>query len=145
MNATQTVKNILLIEDAPSYQDLMWIAFEEHQINHNLHIVSNATEALNFLRRTRPYINVPSVDLIILDLDLPGMHGHELLAIIKQDLCFKLIPVIVFTSSTNTQDILTSYRLKANCYLNKPLKLENFFLAVKKTLEFWLNFTQIPG
>ncbi len=139
------IKNILLVEDSPSYQDLMWIAFEENYIDHNLHIVSNASEALNFLRRTHPYFNVPLVDLIILDLDLPGIHGHELLTIVKQDLLLKSIPVIVFTSSTNATDILTSYRLKANCYLNKPLDLESFLHTIEKTLEFWLDFSQIPG
>ena len=138
------IKNILLVEDSPSYQDLMWIAFEENYIDHNLHIVNNASKALEFLQRTHPYFNFPTINLIILDLDLPGINGHELLTILKQDILLKSIPVIVFTSSTKNTDILTSYRLKANCYLNKPVNLESFLYTIEKTLRFWLDFTQIP-
>ena len=92
-------KNVLLVEDTPSYQELMSVAFEENNIPDQLHIVENGEEALKFLRRESVYKNVPIPDLILLDLDLPKIHGYELLKTIKQDEQLKLIPVIIFTSS----------------------------------------------
>ncbi len=144
MVSSQIIKNVLFVEDNPSYRDLMLVAFEENEIAHNLHMVSNAEEALLFLQQQEAYANAPRPDLIMLDLDLPKMHGHELLKIIKQDLKLKLIPVIVFTSSIEQKDILESYNLKANCYLNKPYNLEDFLAVVQKSLNFWLNFSKLP-
>ena len=144
MAGSHRIKNILLIEDTRSYQDLMLVAFEENKIYHNLHIVSNGEDALLFLRQQRKYSDSPRPDLIILDLDLPAMHGHELLKVIKQDINLKLIPVIVFTSSSEQKDILESYKLKANCYVNKPYDLDDFLAVVKKSLNFWLKFSKLP-
>jgi CheY-like chemotaxis protein len=137
-------KNILLIEDNPGYQDLMEVAFEENQIFHNLYIVNNAQEALDFLRHPTSDIHKLPCDLIILDLNLPGMHGYELLNILKQDNCLKLIPVVVFTSSTANEDILKCYKLNANCYLTKPFELEDFLEIVQKSLNFWLSCACSP-
>ncbi|MGK7950606.1 MAG: response regulator [Xenococcaceae cyanobacterium] len=144
MVSSQIIKNVLFVEDNPSYRDLMLVAFEENGIEHNLYMVSNAEEALLFLQQQETYAHAPRPDLIMLDLDLPKMHGHELLKIIKQDLKLKLIPVIVFTSSIEQKDILESYNLKANCYLNKPYNLEDFLAVVQKSLNFWLNFSKLP-
>lgn len=141
---SQPIKNILLVEDNPSYQDLMLLAFEENNIAHNLHIVNNGEEALTFLHRQKEYSNFPRPDIIILDLNLPGIHGHELLKIIKQDHKLKIIPVIVFTSSSQPNDIVESYNLKANCYLSKPYDLEDFLALVQKSLNFWLKFSKLP-
>ena len=141
---SEVIKHILLVEDTPSYQDLMLVAFEENNIPDKLHIVENGEEALKFLRRETPYTNVPIPDLILLDLDLPGIHGYELLKIIKQDEQLKLIPVIIFTSSTQQRDILQSYDLQANCYLSKPYEFEDFSALVQTSLNFWLHFSQIP-
>lgn len=139
------VKNILLVEDNPSYQDLMIEAFDEKKIIHNLHIVNNGEQALSFLKKQHYYTKVPRPDLILLDLNLPGMHGHELLKIIKLDLELKLIPVIVFTTSTETKDIIQSYNLKANCYVSKPYELESFFTVVEASLNFWLHCSKLPN
>ena len=144
MVSSQPIKNILLVEDNPSYQDLMLVAFEENHIAHNLHIVGNGEKALRFLQQRKEYFNSPRPDLILLDLDLPGMHGHELLKIIKQDMKLKLIPVMVFTSSNQQKDILESYNLKANCYLSKPYNLDEFLAVVEKSINFWLNFSKLP-
>ena len=144
MVSSQLIKNVLLVEDNPSYQDLMLVAFEENDIAHNLHIVGNGEEALLFLKQQKRYFDSPRPDLILLDLDLPGMHGHELLKIIKQDTKLKLIPVIVFTSSSQQKDITKSYKLKANCYLSKPYNLDDFLAVVQKSLNFWLNFSILP-
>ncbi|AFZ37201.1 response regulator receiver protein [Stanieria cyanosphaera PCC 7437] len=138
-----SLKNILLVEDLPSYQDLMSIAFEENNILHHLHIVNSAEEALLFLSQRQQYHNAPRPDLIMLDLDLPGMHGHELLKIIKEDHKIKYIPVIVLSTSNEPKDIQQSYALKANCYISKPYDLENFLEVVKESLNFWLNCSQI--
>lgn len=139
-----TNKNVLLVEDTPSYQDLMSVAFEENNIPDQLHIVENAEEALKFLRRENSYRNAPVPDLILLDLDLPKIHGYDLLKTIKQDEQLKLIPVIIFTSSTQQKDIWQSYDLQANCYLSKPYELEDFLTVVQRSLNFWLHFSQIP-
>lgn len=144
MVISKVIKNVLLVEDNASYRDLMRVAFEENQIAHKLHTVNNAEEALSFLQQQEKYANAPRPDLIMLDLDLPKMHGHELLKIIKQDINLKLIPVIVFTSSLQQKDILESYNLKANCYLNKPYNLDDFLAVVQKSLNFWLNFSKLP-
>jgi CheY-like chemotaxis protein len=144
MSDFQSIKNILLVEDDSSYQELMRVAFEENCIIHNLHIVKNGEEALNFLRRQKQKPQKFRTDLILLDLELPKMHGHELLTIVKQDPELKLIPVIVFTTSTQPQDIVKSYSLKANCYINKPYDLEDFFKLIKTSLRFWLNCAKIP-
>ncbi len=131
MVSSQLIKNVLLVEDNPSYQDLMAIAFEENNIAHNLHIVSNGEETLLLLQQQQKYWNFPRPDLIILDLDLPRMHGQELLTIIKQDLKLKLIPVIVWTSSSQPRELVESYNLKANCYLSKSYNLDDFFAIVQ--------------
>ena len=144
MVSSQLIKNVLLVEDNPSYQDLMAIAFEENNIAHNLHIVSNGEETLLLLQQQQKYWNFPSPDLIILDLDLPRMDGQELLTIIKQDLKLKLIPVIVWTSSSQPKELLESYNLKANCYLSKSSNLDDFFAIVQTSLEFCLNSSQLP-
>ncbi len=145
MVSSFSVKNILLVEDNPSYQDLMREVFDEKKIIHNLHIVNNGEQALSFLRQQHCYTGVPRPDLILLDLNLPGMHGHEFLKIIKQDLQLKLIPVIVFTTSTEPKDVIQSYNLKANCYVSKPGELEQFFAVVDTSLNFWLHCSKLPS
>ena len=137
-------KQILLIEDTPSYQDLMLIALEENKFSHQLHIVNNGETALDFLRQQKEYLNSPRPDLILLDLNLPKMSGYELLKIIKQKNSLKTIPVIVLTSSTQQTDILKSYNLKANCYLNKPYNLKELINLVKVSLNVWLDCSQLP-
>ena len=139
-----TINNILLIEDTLSCQDLMRIAFEENKIPHKLHIVSNGESALQFLWQEKPYLDAPRPNLILLDLNLPKINGYELLKIIKEEPKLKTIPVIVLTSSTAQQDILKSYNLKANCYLNKPYNFKEFINLVKVSLNFWLNCSQLP-
>lgn len=138
-----TNSNILLIEDTPSYQDLMLIAFEENNFPYELHIVSDGEAALQFLHKEKSYSTAPRPDLILLDLNLPKMSGHDLLKIIKQEANLKTIPIIVLTSSTEQTDILKSYHLRANCYLTKPYSLQEFINLVKVSLNFWLNCSQL--
>ena len=134
---------ILLVEDTPSYQDLMLIAFEENDFPYELHIVNSGEAALQFLRQEECYSKAPRPDLILLDLNLPKISGYDLLKTIKKELKFKTIPVIILTSSTEQTDILKSYNLKANCYLTKPYSLQEFIKLVKVSLNFWLNCSQL--
>lgn len=137
-------KNVLLIEDTLSHQDLMKIAFENCNSPHQLDIVSDGEEALDYLLQRYPYQDSPRPDLIFLDLDLPKIDGYQLLSIIKNNDLLKSIPVIVFTTSNSQLDILQSYKLKANCYLCKPYQLEDFFAVIKTSLNFWLDFCLLP-
>ncbi len=135
--------NILLVEDTPSYQELMIIAFEENQIEHQLHIIDNVESALKFINQEAPYQLAPRPDLIFLDIHLPKMDGYELLINVKNNLKFKTIPIIILTSSQQQQDILKSYNLKANCYLHKPYQLSELIDLVRVSINFWLNCSQL--
>ena len=140
MSSSQLIQNVLVIEDNPACRDLMLLAFEENQIPHHLHFVRTAEEALLCLRQQQPYADVPLPQLIFLALDLPGMHGYEFLNWLKQDLHLQCIPVIVLTNSGQPEEIFTSYRLQANCFLTKPYSLDDFFTLVQKSVHFWLDF-----
>ena len=136
---------ILLVEDRRSHQDLVLEAFEERDIPHQVHIVNNGEEALDFLQRNKNYGYAPRPDLIVLDLDLPKMGGQELLAVLKANPDLKLIPVVIFSSSSATQDITNSYALHANSYVTKPTELDQFFEAVQGIVDFWLNLAALPS
>ena len=141
-NSTNT-GHILLVEDTLSYQELMTVAFEENQIEHQLHIVDDVESALKFIEKDPPYQWAPRPDLIFLDIHLPKIDGYELLVNVKNNLKFKTIPIIILTSSQQQQDILKSYNLKANCYLHKPYQLSELINLVKVSIHFWLNCSQL--
>ncbi|HIK11202.1 MAG TPA: response regulator [Oscillatoriaceae cyanobacterium M33_DOE_052] len=144
MSSPDQPKEILLVEDSPSHQDLMLEALEETSISHKVHIVNNGEEALEFLRRQNNYVAAPRPHLILLDLNMPRMDGRELLAIIKADLELKLIPVVVFTTSKAANDVIKSYGLHANCYISKPSDIDKLFEFVKVIVHFWLNIVTLP-
>jgi len=97
-----------------------------------------------FLHRQGNYANVPRPDLILLDLNLPRKDGREVLAEIKDDACLRSIPVVVLTTSSADEDILRSYHLHANCYITKPVDLDQFMAVVQATQEFWLTIVKLP-
>ncbi len=140
-----STNDILLVEDRRSHQDLVLEAFEENNIPHQVHIVGNGEEALDFLQRRQNYANAPRPDLIVLDLNLPKMDGRELLGILKQHPDLKTIPVVVFSSSSAASDVLGSYSLHANSYVTKPTDLEQFFAAVQGIVDFWLKLAALPS
>lgn len=144
MNAGKAVE-ILLVEDNPGDIRLIKEAFKEFRVGHNLHVVNDGVEALAFLRREGAYAGVKEIDLIILDLSLPKKHGLEVLAEIKSDVSFKQIPIIILTSSSKESDVLKSYNLHANCYIVKPIKLDNFFKAIRSIDDFWLSLVKLPS
>lgn len=136
--------DVLLVEDSIEDARLTQEAFQEAKIWNNLYLVRDGEEALGFLRKERQYENVPRPDIILLDLNLPKMNGDEVLARIKQDPSLRRIPVVVLTTSRSEDDIIKTYDLHANCYINKPVDLEQFIEVVKSIEGFWLTFVKLP-
>lgn len=136
---------ILLVEDSPSDADLTVEALGDGKVLNNLHWVEDGVEALAFLRRQGKYSDAPRPDLILLDLNLPKKDGRQVLAEIKIDPQLKLIPVVVLTTSAAERDILKTYELNANCYVTKPIDLEQFISVVKLIEMFWLAVVKLPS
>lgn len=138
------VAQFLLVEDNPGDVRLTREALKESKLRNNLSVVGDGEEALAFLRRQPPYENAPRPDVILLDLNLPRKSGREVLAEIKADPDLKRIPVVVITSSEAEQDILASYDLHVNCYVTKPVDLDQFIKVVRSVSEFWLTIVRLP-
>jgi len=135
---------ILLVEDNPADVRLTLEALKEGRIANNLSIAYDGVEALEILRKLGKYANAPSVDLILLDLNLPRKDGREVLAEVKADTDLKHIPVVVMTTSKAEEDILRSYNLHANCYVVKPIDFEKFIKVVKAIEDFWVSIVTLP-
>ncbi len=134
----------LLVEDNPGDVRLTQEALKDSKVRNNLNILGDGISALSFLRRESPYENAPRPDIILLDLNLPRMDGRELLSHIKADPKLKRIPVVVITSSEAEQDILRTYDLHVNCYVTKPVDLDQFIKVVQSIETFWLTIVQLP-
>jgi len=115
---------ILLVEENPGDVRLTMEALRGGRVRNNIHVVEDGVQAIDFLRRQGDYGGVPRPDLILLDLNLPKKDGREVLAEVKQDPALKRIPVVILTSSAAEQDILRAYDLAANCYITKPVELD---------------------
>jgi chemotaxis family two-component system response regulator Rcp1 len=135
---------VLLVEDSPGDVRLTQEAFRATNDSIRIHVASDGVEAMAFLRREGRYGDVPRPDIILLDLNLPKMDGREVLAHIKEDESLKLIPTVILTTSEAEADIVNSYQLQANCYLNKPVQLEAFEILVRSINDFWLNTVKLP-
>src|SRR5215471_17594955 len=135
---------ILLVEDNPGDVRLTIEGLNEGKVRNNLHIARDGVEALAFLRREGGFADAVRPDLILLDLNLPRKDGREVLADIKSDPVLKTIPVVVLTTSRAEQDVLHSYQLQANCYITKPVDLEQFITVVKSIEDFWLTIVTLP-
>ena len=135
---------ILLVEDNPGDVRLTVEGLKESKVRNNLHVARDGVEAMEFLRRTGPYGDAVRPDLILLDLNLPRMDGREVLAEVKSDAKLKTIPVVVLTTSRAEQDVLRSYELQANCYITKPVDLEQFIAVVKSIEDFWFTIVTLP-
>ena len=136
--------DILLIEDNPGDVRLTKEALRDGKIINSLNVVASGVEALDFLHRRGRYADAGRPDLIFLDLNLPRKDGREVLAEIKDEPDLKRIPVVVITSSSAETDILKSYNLGANCYVTKPVDLEQFVAVVKSIEYFWLGIVKLP-
>ena len=136
--------NVLLVEDNPGDVRLTQEAFKEAKMSINLDVTMDGAEAIKFLRKQAPYEDTVIPDLILLDLNLPKKDGREVLKEIKTDDMLKRIPVVVLTTSNAEQDIMKSYNLHVNCYINKPVDFEKFFDIIQKIEEFWLSTAILP-
>jgi chemotaxis family two-component system response regulator Rcp1 len=135
---------ILLVEDNPGDVRLTREALRDGKIVNSLHVAEDGVDALAFLRREGKHRNAVRPELILLDLNLPKKDGREVLAEIKADEDLKRIPVVVLTSSQAEQDIVKSYNLHANCYVTKPVDLDQFITVVKSIEHFWLKVVKLP-
>lgn len=135
---------ILLAEDNPGDVRLTIEALKDVQLNDALHVVRDGTEALAFLWQEGQYVTAPTPNLVLLDLNMPKMDGYEVLARIKSDQKLRRIPVVILTTSQAEQDIVRSYDLHANCYVIKPVDLNQFIEAIKAIIEFWFVVAELP-
>ena len=145
MSQRPTPIEILLVEDNPGDVRLTQEALREAKVLNTLHLAVDGADALDFLRRAPPHTHAPRPDLILLDLNLPRMDGRELLAVIKSDPDLKRIPVVVLTTSASERDILHSYNLHANCYITKPVDLQQFYTVIHSIELFWLSVVKLPN
>ena len=136
---------ILLVEDSAGDVRLTQEALRDAKVRNNLHVVSDGMEATYFLWRQGKHANAPRPDLILLDLNLPMKGGREVLEEIKLDANLKSIPVVILTTSAAEEDILRSYQLHANCYITKPVDLDQFLKVVKTIDNFWLAVVKLPA
>ena len=135
---------VLLVEDDPGDVLMTREAFEEHKVRNNLSVVSDGADALAFVRREGEFSGAPRPDLILLDLNLPKRDGREVLSEIKSDPDLREIPIVVLTTSSAEDDILSSYRLHANAYVTKPVDFERFIAAVKQIDDFFVSLVKLP-
>ena len=143
MNKFKAVE-ILLVEDNPGDVRLTIEALKESKIINNLNFVEDGIEAMSYLKKEDKYKDKTRPDLIILDLNLPKKDGREVLAEIKSDDSLKQIPVVILTTSEAEEDIIKTYDLHANCYITKPVNMEQFIKVVKSVGDFWFSIVMLP-
>jgi CheY-like chemotaxis protein len=136
---------ILLVEDSPDDIVLTTEALKDGRVRNHVSVVEDGEEAMAFLRRAGPYAHAPRPDLILLDLNLPRKSGREVLAEVKQDPELRRIPVVIMTTSSDEKDILQAYNCHANCYVTKPVDLDQFLGVVKSIEHFWLTIVRLPA
>lgn len=136
--------NILLVEDNPTDARLVMEAMKDFKINNAIYHVSDGVEAMAFLRRQGEYARMSQPDVVLLDLNMPRKDGRQTLKEIKADPGLKRIPVVILTVSDDEEDILKSYNLHANCYVTKPLNLDDFSKVVSGIEHFWFEIVKLP-
>ncbi len=136
--------NILLVEDNPGDVRLTEEALKENKLLLNVHVVGDGVEAMAFLKREGNFSDAPHPDLIFLDLNLPKMDGRELLSKIKEDPDLRRIPVVILTISSAAEDVFKTYDLHANCYITKPVDMDQFIKVVKSIEDFWFAIVKLP-
>ncbi|PKD17075.1 two-component system response regulator [Salegentibacter salinarum] len=137
--------HILLVEDNEGDILLTSEALEDGKILNKLSVVRDGKEAMDFLDKKGKHVKAITPDLILLDVNLPKMNGHEVLKFVKQHKDLKQIPVIMLTTSSSKEDIDISYQNYANCYITKPIEVEDFMKAVNQIEEFWVNLVKHPS
>jgi two-component system, chemotaxis family, response regulator Rcp1 len=135
---------ILMADDNKGDVRLTLEALKGAKVKNNVHVVENGIEAMAFLRKEGKYANVPRPDIILLDLNMPKKDGREVLQEIKSDPDLKCIPVVILTVSQAEEDILKTYNLHANCFISKPVDLDQFIKIVKSLEDFWFTIVKLP-
>jgi chemotaxis family two-component system response regulator Rcp1 len=138
------IRIVLMVDDNPADVDLAREALKENSPRSQVNTVGDGEQAIDFLKRKGIHADQPRPDLVILDLNLPKKDGRAVLAEVKSDPGLHGIPVVIFSTSRLTSDIARSYELGANCYVNKPGNLNEYFAAVKAIEEFWFGLTSLP-
>jgi chemotaxis family two-component system response regulator Rcp1 len=144
ISGRKRILEVLLVEDSPGDIRLMQETFKTAHTPIRLHVATDGVDAMSFLRREGINAGAARPDFILLDLNLPKMDGREVLAHIKADQDLKTIPTVILTTSDAEADVLKSYQLQANAYLNKPVALDAFEGLVKTVTEFWLRDARLP-
>ncbi len=137
--------HVLLVEDNEGDIVLTLEALEERKVVNNISVVKDGKEALDFLFETEKFRGRKLPDLILLDVNLPKKSGHEVLQTIKDDDNLKHIPVIMLTTSSSERDIKLSYQHHANCYITKPVEVDQFLEAITSIEDFWLSIVTLPN
>lgn len=135
---------ILMADDSPMDQLMTREAFRASRLRNRLHVVDDGERAMEFLRKEGEFANVPTPDLILLDLNMPRMGGHEVLAELKQSREWKHIPVVILSSSKADADVMKSYAGHANCYVAKPMDYDKFAEAIHRIEDFWFATASLP-
>ncbi len=136
---------ILLVEDNPGDVRLTQEAFKETNISNHLSVVGDGVDAMAFLLREGDYADVVRPDIVLLDLNLPRKSGRDVLEEVKGDPALRNIPIVVLTTSRAEQDVLSAYGHHANCFITKPVDLEQFIDIVRSIGQFWLSIVELPA
>ncbi len=136
--------DILLVEDNPGDARLAVEALKEGETQSRMHVVQDGVEAMRFLRREASYVDAPRPSIILLDLNLPRKDGREVLSEVKADPDLRRIPVVVLSTSQAEQDIMKSYDLHANCFISKPVDLDQFITVIRSIEQFWCGTAFLP-
>ena len=146
MNLTENSKpiEVLFVEDDPGDVELTLEVLNNNKVKVNLNIVNDGVKAMEYLRKEGEYKDTTRPDVILLDLNMPRMDGREVLQEVKNDENLKTIPVVVLTTSDADEDIVKSYTSGANCYITKPVGLEQFTKVVRSLEEFWFTVVKFP-
>lgn len=136
--------NILIIEDNKADADLILYSFKKNKIKNRIFVIYDGESAIKYLLKNDPYLDADTPDIILLDLNLPRVHGHEVLKVIKENERLKSIPTIVLSTSYHESDIKQAYQNYANAYLVKPINFDDFLNVISKFDSFWLNIVKYP-
>lgn len=136
--------DILLVEDNPADVRLTREALREGKVRNNLHVMQDGQEALDFLFQKGRYTQAPRPDIVLLDLNLPKKDGREVLAEIKSSPRLRTIPVTILTISKAEEDVLKTYEHHANCYIIKPIDMDQFLRVMRSVEDFWLEIVKLP-
>ncbi|SDS78691.1 Response regulator receiver domain-containing protein [Gillisia sp. Hel1_33_143] len=137
--------NILLVEDNEGDILLTTEALTEGKIANKVDVVKDGYEAILYLENKGRYVDAATPDLILLDVNLPKLNGHEVLEKIKSKDQLKHLPVIMLSTSSSSEDIMASYKNQVNCYITKPVEAEDFLRVISSIEQFWISVVKLPS